>query len=470
MIRQSRLSLFYLVFLGLGIISTPGFAQNTFLVTNTNDLGAGTLRQAIVDANNTPNTNGLPDQIVFDLDEADQVTFADRGFWLFELNSGLPPITEGVVIDGTTAGFDQNRNFAPPILLVNQSDSEVSYGFYILSSDVTLKYMSITGFGSRNVNLVGNTFSNNVIEDMVIGFGLADFPFQINNGVGIYVDAMTNVQLRNNEISNCTQGIYIIRGGRHTIEGNLLNSNLSSGIEIRDSERNTIGTPSNGNIIIRNRGHGILVNGEASVGTVIQNNDIGMRNNGLGMQNRFDGIWISYADSTLIGGGASNTGNVIVNSGRYGINLTDVTGTIVQGNEVGYFRGTFAPNESAELRIANSSFGNLIGGTTASEENIFGKGLERGGDRIISIESTAGRGNEIQNNDFSAQNLLQIDLNSDKQTENDPGDADEGPNRFQNFPEIIRTRYNATTGDGTILYRCEYGSTSCRFSSHHPIL
>src|SRR5437868_15378007 len=62
----------------------------TFTVTSTNDSGAGTLRQAITDANASPGS----DTIVFNI--------AGSGIKSIFITSMLPTITDPVVIDGTT--------------------------------------------------------------------------------------------------------------------------------------------------------------------------------------------------------------------------------------------------------------------------------------------------------------------------------------------------------------------------------
>ena len=65
----------------------------TFTVTNTGDAGAGSLRQAILDANAAPNSGG-PDQIAFNI--------PGTGTQKINLLTELPPITDPVVIDGYT--------------------------------------------------------------------------------------------------------------------------------------------------------------------------------------------------------------------------------------------------------------------------------------------------------------------------------------------------------------------------------
>ena len=67
---------------------------NVFSVTNTNDSGTGSLRQAILSANSTPNSLNGPDEIHFSIRSEGVNTIAPA--------SGLPAITEPVIIDGYT--------------------------------------------------------------------------------------------------------------------------------------------------------------------------------------------------------------------------------------------------------------------------------------------------------------------------------------------------------------------------------
>mgnify|MGYP001214349221 CR=1 FL=1 len=70
-------------------------AQNVFIVTNTNDSGAGSLRQAILDANSTAN------QIVSMIAVPDEINFSSGTIGTVTLASSLPVITEAVSIRGS---------------------------------------------------------------------------------------------------------------------------------------------------------------------------------------------------------------------------------------------------------------------------------------------------------------------------------------------------------------------------------
>src|SRR5262245_61793163 len=75
----------------------------TYPVLNTNDSGAGSLAQAILDANGHANVGGAPDTIAFDIPGGGLQTIA--------LQNPLPTLTDAVVIDGyTQPGASANTN------------------------------------------------------------------------------------------------------------------------------------------------------------------------------------------------------------------------------------------------------------------------------------------------------------------------------------------------------------------------
>src|SRR5208337_3113600 len=83
---------------------------STYAVTNTNDSGAGSLRQAIINANG----DSSPDDIVFNIPASTAPLLDDpvSGFdpvtqtWRITLQSPLPKITNTVSIDGYTEAHD----------------------------------------------------------------------------------------------------------------------------------------------------------------------------------------------------------------------------------------------------------------------------------------------------------------------------------------------------------------------------
>ena len=80
-------------------------ASVTFTVTNTDDSGPGSLRQAIIDANDNPGK----DKIVFNI--------PSPGPHTIQPESGLPWITDPVIINGSTQN-EMSCNHWPPTLMI----------------------------------------------------------------------------------------------------------------------------------------------------------------------------------------------------------------------------------------------------------------------------------------------------------------------------------------------------------------
>src|SRR5438874_11598832 len=105
-------------FLLVGFAFAASTAAATFTVTNNADSGAGTLRQAIADANLTPTI----DTIQFSLPPGSQT---------IALTSGLPMITAPIIVDGSSApGFAGSpiievTNFGVSIQFANPSATTV---------------------------------------------------------------------------------------------------------------------------------------------------------------------------------------------------------------------------------------------------------------------------------------------------------------------------------------------------------
>src|SRR2546423_11530036 len=95
---------------------------STFTVVTTNDAGAGSLRQAILDANKTT--------------AADTIKFAiGSGAKTISPKSHLPGIENPVTIDGTTQPGFSNK---PIIELNGSSAGSGSYGLKLIGSAITI--------------------------------------------------------------------------------------------------------------------------------------------------------------------------------------------------------------------------------------------------------------------------------------------------------------------------------------------
>src|SRR5205085_6967793 len=117
-------------------------AGHSIIVTNTLDTGAGSLRQAITEANNDPGST-----ITF------AIPAADPGYsgttWTIQPLSPLPTITAAVTIDATTQAAVQGGN--PPLVELNGANAGTgASGLYVATSGATVK-----GFIVNRFNYVG---------------------------------------------------------------------------------------------------------------------------------------------------------------------------------------------------------------------------------------------------------------------------------------------------------------------------
>src|SRR6266516_4858156 len=102
----------------------------TFIVTNTNDSGSGSLRQAITDSNN----NAGADMIDFNISGTGQKTIT--------LATSLPDITDAVTIDGGNGGVATNR-------VEISSAGALSIGLNVNASSCEIRNLVINGFTSQ---------------------------------------------------------------------------------------------------------------------------------------------------------------------------------------------------------------------------------------------------------------------------------------------------------------------------------
>jgi parallel beta-helix repeat protein len=148
-------------------LSVPANAPaNTLVVTNTNDSGLGSLRQAILAANETAGTE--PVQIWF------RIPSSDTGFvdvdsqlpggdplpdvFVIAPQTALPAVTRGnVVIDGQTQDkFGGDRNpFGPEIVLAGNLAGADANGLVLASSNNLVHGLNIQQFSGNGVLIAG---------------------------------------------------------------------------------------------------------------------------------------------------------------------------------------------------------------------------------------------------------------------------------------------------------------------------
>ncbi len=422
----------------------------TYTVTNTSDSGAGSLRQAILDAN----ANAGADTINFNI--------AGTGVHTITLSTALATITGQVTINATT-----ESDFAgTPLIVLTDGAGTVTDGFLLGSGSdgSSIRGFVIQGF-SNGINISGSgshTIAGNYIGTSSTGNAAATNT--VANGINFWNST-------NNTIGGTTASDRNVISGTSNIGINL--TGASTGNQIRG---NYIGVGADGSTDVGNRWYGIYssasgntiggsVSGAGNVisgtgttgggalgvyltstasGTTIQGNIIGLNAAGTSaVANDGHGMEIVSSNNT-IGGTSALERNVISGNNRVGLWITGNNNT-VRGNYfgVGSDGTTSLGNGWDAITISGSN--NLIGGTGANDGNI----LANSGDDGIEVTGS-GSGNAFLGNRIYSNASMAIDLggNDSTPTLNDFNDADSGTNGLQNFP-VLKTA--TTTGGNTTI-------------------
>ena len=297
-------------------------------VTSTDDVGPGTLRQALHDA------NGLPghDLIIFELPGSQRVLRPEFA---------LPTITESVTIDGATqVGY--SRATGPVVVLDGSLAGPGVDGLVLTAGGCVVQALHVAGFSGHGLRVVAG--GGNLIRDNVLGNGDGLAPG--NGGAGLAIDVSHNDLIRDNVLGgNGGAGLLLFDAVNTTVWGNRVGTNpagtqarpnTAGGVVLAGAAANNIigGTgPGEGNLIAFNGGPGVVVVGS---GNAVRGNAI-FSNALLGID--LDGDGVSANDADDLDGGA----NGLLNFPTLSAVLRGTATTRV----VGTYQGT--PNESITL-------------------------------------------------------------------------------------------------------------------------
>lgn len=418
-----------------------------FTVTNTNDSGAGSLRDALTQSNNTV---GI-DTIAFNITSSSKV---------IHLASALPDLWDPGIMDGTT----QPGYAGKPLVQIDGSAAGAGVTGMKMWGGSTIKGMSITGFGGGAIDMFnrgfgGNTVSaswigvdlngaaagnnasgvgvwntannviggpnvsdrnvissskgalgvliqgssatNNVIQNNYIGTDPTGTAARPNATNGIGVQDAPNTKILNNLVSgNANDGIIILNANAtaNVVQGNIVGLNAAGtaalpnqwyGIEIQ-SANNTIGgsTAAQRNIFSGNGQSGVVLFQGGATGNMIQGNYIGTDITGnVDLGNVYQGIAISGANSNTI------KGNLISGNNAEGVGVFPGNSNTIQGNTIGLSAaGAALTNSTWAITLINGSTGNVVGGTAAGQPNVIYSGhpsgtIFNGGGNTVSTNS-----------------------------------------------------------------------------------
>ena len=387
------------------LVSIATARAATYTVTNTNDSGAGSLREAITNAN----TNAGTDTIAFNI--------AGGGLHTIAPTTALPPISSPVLIDGYTQPGSSTNTVAQGALntvlkiVISGANIPAADGLTIISGGAgsTIRGLVVNGFRYGIFSLFSN---GNTVRGCFVGVDAAGTA-KIQNLIGVEAELSDDFTV----------------GGPAPADRNLVSGQLETNVQIFGSsnprvEGNLLGPDISGIVAFGGTTSGLIINSDAQ-GTVIQGNVIGGNDEGIRLGNGSDGTTGMTVHGNWIG--------------------TDVTGT----HDIGNF--------ASGIRLAGRDI--TIGGIGPGEGNVIafnaGAGVQVEYD-FSNISRNSIRGNSIYGNGeappVEGVSNLGIDLGNPGGglglTQNDLGDADLGPNFSQNFP-IISSAVSAG-GDTTV--------------------
>jgi hypothetical protein len=183
----------------------------------------------------------------------------------------------------------------------------------------------------------------------------------------------------------------------------------------------------------------------SSVGTRVEGCYLGLDASGAAVGQSDAGI-LSEADDCVVGGASPEARNVICGAYHEGIELTDGNNQKIWGNYIGVGIDGVTPmgNERDGIHIGPAAnTGTQIGGLLPGQGNIIANNTGNG---VTLSQYSWPRLNPILGNSIYNNGELGIDLSDNGITLNDPGDADTGPNDYQNYPVVVSVM---TTTSGT---------------------
>lgn len=414
-------------------------ASATFTVTNINDSGAGSFRQAIIDANTNSNAGDM-DLINFNI--------AGSGVHTISPSSALPSISEKVTIDGySQPGASANTAIAPNpmngtiMIEVDMKDAQNTSSMDISANDSILRGLALFSTTPISHSLLSVNASNVQLSGSYIN---------VRADGSTLVDAQASKTI---EFSSSYSGNQL--GGMTAADRNIIGTTSTS------ITSGTVNLSSDNSTVVGNY-FGLARDG---VGLVAAPGTINSFSDGSG------GLQVEGAGNT-VGGVASGARNIFSGGTAWQLNV-DGSDSIIQGNYVGtdYTGATHASyhNGSGVIFPAVSS-GNMFGGLSAGQGNLvagvagLGVGVARVDIPVFSVVMSPNKNSILGNNihavnifnytrfgdsnmgidlfsEYNASNPFDVDqfvFTNQGPTANDVGDSDTGPNNYMNTP-VLKT-------------------------------
>jgi titin len=371
----------------------------TYTVTNSNDSGSGSLRQAILDANAHSGLNTID-------------FFIAGGYHIETITplAPLPAITNRVVLDGTTqvAGIP-----VPGIELSGASaGGGAANGLTITAGHSTVAGLALTNWSGSGL-VLQDSGGDSVVYST---FGIDPTgTFAEGNTYGISILSGSNDLIGGTNTSpvnlisgNAAAGINLQSSGNQIV-GNYIGTNLEGTVPIPNQvgvaitgSSNTVGGAAFGNLISGNTVAGITIAGTTAANNQILDNFIGTDltgtvalGNGIGISITASGNSVGSEGNPNLVSGNLGDGILIVGDRNVVINDTigaDVTSSLPLGNYNGV--DVFGSNNRIGGRAGEE---NDIGGNTndgvylaGTGNGLYGNGIGICGNPTVAVPNTYG--------------------------------------------------------------------------------
>ncbi|MBQ6046620.1 MAG: right-handed parallel beta-helix repeat-containing protein [Bacteroidales bacterium] len=376
-----------------------------YIVTNTNDSGTGSLRNALTQCSNSAG----PHTINFNIPATDAGYNAQTGVWVIAPSSTYPYIqTSNVTIDGTSqTTFGGDRNPLGPEIVIDGSDI-VDYGFrFMNASHTTVKGLCICRF-TEAAQFYNSPYST--VTSCYVGTD-ATGSSAMGNYIGLefisgsdYCTIGGNTAADRNVISgNEHIGIRLLDVRYCTVSANLIGTDRTGTYAIPNADGMsmegavqycTIGgtTETERNIISGNLDYGLPLFGVGATENIIIGNYIGTDITGsYAIGNTYGVLCDDGSFSNRVGGPSDAERNIISGNVGYGVFLYNngTSRNLIQNNYIGTDRtGMLAVANTAGIIIDGISYSNII------DDNIISGNLQSG----IGINITGSDSNRIVRN------------------------------------------------------------------------
>lgn len=322
-----------------------------FHVTNTNNSGAGSLHQAILDSNLFVGR----DHILFNIPTTDPGYDAALGVWFIDLTTVLPILNDpiGVVINGLSQ--TGTHEHLPGIIIRATSSLPSGSSIFTIantSTDNTIHHLGI--FNSQGDSILIHGSQNTISENQIFNSEMY--------GINITTGSLHNYIHDNYLCGQKLDSIHLVSAGTNTISRNIIGlqpdyypfapATDGSGISLSASSINSI----EDNTISHNKGHGIYLFN--SPDNVIEGNSIGLSED---LQEEFGngkfGILVQESSNSQI------YDNWISGNHMDGIRLVGglTTGSKIEKNNIGMRMIGPAPNHHHGIGIYDHAHHNDIG-------------------------------------------------------------------------------------------------------------